>query len=95
MIDIKEHEKWLRDKSIQFLCDALDNCPAEIICTKKERLKIFVPQYFYDFIDGGNNFKFKGCSIEVGYENAIVIFDKENGFANNLIYKHKLLLTQF
>jgi len=85
---MENHEKWLQEKAFEFLSDAFNKCPPEIIFCKN--LIILVPKYFNDFIDNGNPFQFYGQTVEIGYENQIVFFDKENGFAKNRIFKYKL-----
>lgn len=87
---IINYENWLQNKSFELLDDAFNKCSVELLFIKRENIIIHIPKYFYDFIDNGNPFSFRGHRVEIGYENKIVIFDKENGFKNNRIFKYKL-----
>lgn len=87
---IISYKDSLQTKAFELLDDAFNKCSVELLFIKPENTIIHIPKYFYDFIDDGNPFSFRGHTVEIGYENAIVIFDKENGFANNRIYKYKL-----
>ena len=89
-MNIKEYEKSLYDKAMFYMNEAFCNCPPEILFLNEKNVRIHIPKYFFDFIDCGNYFQYRGYTIDIGYENAIVIFDKENGFANNRIFKYKL-----
>lgn len=85
---MENYKEWLKNKAFELLSDAFNKCPPEIIFCKN--LVILIPKYFYDLIDDGNPFQFIGHTVEIGYENQIIFFDKENGFAKNRIFKYKL-----
>lgn len=86
---MKKQDTWLKDKSIELLKVALSNCNPEILYNPKN-VVIHVPKYFYDFIGAAKNLKFMGYPVQIGYQDEIVIFDKENGFMHNRIFKYKI-----
>jgi hypothetical protein len=87
----KNYSELLKGKSIQLLQDALSKCNSEILFINSENIIIHVPKYFYSFIAGNlKGLKFMGYNVEIGYDNEIVIFDSENGFLFNRIFKYKL-----
>lgn len=89
-MDIKEYEKYLQDKAFELLSDAFNKTPPEILFLKPNDVKILLPKYFYDIIADGNPFTYRGYTVDIGYENAIIFFNKEYGFINNRIYKYIL-----
>jgi hypothetical protein len=87
---IINYENELKNKAFEMLDDAFNKCSAEILFIKPNNILIHIPKYFHDLIDDSNPFSYRGYTVEIGYENEIVIFDKENGFATNRIFKYKI-----
>jgi hypothetical protein len=87
---IIDYENNLKNKAFELLDDAFNKCSVEILFINSNNVKIHIPKYFHDFIDNGNTFQYRGYTVEIGHENAIVIFDKENGFLNNRVFKYNL-----
>jgi hypothetical protein len=89
METIEKHKEWLLINSLMLLEDAYFHCDPEILLNQKNVI-IHAPKYLIDFVSNGKTFKFKGHKVQIGYEDAIVIFDKENGFIHNRVFKYKI-----
>jgi hypothetical protein len=87
---ISEYKQTLKNHSLDILRKAFINCKPEILYDKKEYVKVLVPYYFYDYISPDKYFKFSDYEIEIGYEDAIIIFDIRNPFINKYVYKYEL-----
>lgn len=87
---IINYKNELKNKAFEMLDDAFNKCSAQILFTRPHDIRIHIPKYFHDLIDDGNPFQYRGYTVEIGYENEIVIFDKENGFKKNGIFKYKI-----
>lgn len=85
---IISYENELRNKAFELLDDAFNKCSVEILYINRSNVIIHIPKYFYDIIDNGNSFQYRGYTVEIGYENAIVIFDKEKAFTHNRVFKY-------
>lgn len=89
-MNVKDYEQWLKKRAFELLSNAFNETPPEILFINSSNVRIHVPKYFYDIINNGNSFKYRGYTVEIGYENAIVFFDKEYGFINNRIFKYSI-----
>lgn len=87
---ISEYKQKLKYHSLDILVKAFTNCKPEMFYDKKEYVKILVPHYFYNYISSDKYFKFMGYDVEIGYEDAIIIFDIRNPFINKYIYIYEL-----
>ena len=84
------YENELKNKAFELLDEAFNKCSPQILFINSDNVRIHLPKYFHNIIDGGNHFQYRGYTVEIGYENAIVIFDKENGFIHNRVFKYEI-----
>lgn len=87
---IIDYENELKNKAFELLDDCFNKCSVELLYLTQNKVKFFVPSYFFNLISNDKKFKYRGYDVSIGYENAIIIFNEEYGFISNKIFRYKL-----
>ncbi len=80
-----------RSLALDFIHDAINLCPNEILLLDSENVVIMVPKWFINLIteNYNNDVFFQGYKVKIGYEHSIVIFN-ENNMHQEKVFKHKI-----